>query len=134
MNFLFHFLSERKQRVRVNNDVSEWALVTSNVPQGSVLGPILFSLVIDSYSPVCDNSVCIKYADDVTILHFVRDVEEDNLQCEWEHLDTWSDSVGLYLNNDKSCVLNYVTKKSLNLSCVLSRDSVILSTVSSVSL
>ena len=42
--------------------------------------------MIDSYSPVCDNSVCIKHADDVTILYFVRDVEEDNLQCEWEHL------------------------------------------------
>ena len=46
---------------------------------------------------------------------------------------TWSDSVGLHLNNDKSCVLNYVTKKSLNLFCALSRDSVILS-VSSLSL
>ena len=58
--FLHHFLCDRKQRVFLNNDTSDWSEITSGVPQGSVLGPILFSLVIDSFSPAYVNSVCIK--------------------------------------------------------------------------
>ena len=132
--FLCNFLRNRKQRVRINDNVSDWSPITSGVPQGSVLGPILFSLVIDSYSPVCENSTCIKFADDVTILHFIRSETEDFLQSEWAHLESWSDSVGLSLNREKSCIMNYITKKSLNLVSVKANDGVILSTVSSLRL
>ncbi|MEL7308637.1 MAG: reverse transcriptase family protein, partial [Pseudomonadota bacterium] len=131
---LMNFLCDRKQRVRLNGNVSDWAPITSGVPQGSVLGPILFSLVIDSYSPVRDNSMCIKFADDLTILHFIRAETDDFLQCEWDHLESWSDSVGLRLNRNKSCVMNYITKKSLNLVSITCDDGVTLSTVSSLRL
>jgi hypothetical protein len=132
--FLLNFLRDRKQRVRLSDDVSDWSPITSGVPQGSVLGPILFSLVIDSYSPVCENSVCIKFADDVTVLHFVRSDEDDLLQREWIYLKTWSTSVGLCLNLSKSSVMNYVTKKSLTLAPILSDDGVPIPTVSSLRL
>ena len=75
-----------------------------------------------------------KFADDVTILHFIREEEEDFLQREWEHLEVWSNSHGLNLNQEKSCVMNYVTKRSLNVVNVTSNDGTILSTVSSLSL
>ena len=94
---------------------------------------VLFSLVIDSYSPVCDNSVCVKFADDVTILHFIREEEED-LQQEWKNIEVWSHSHGLRLNQETSCVMNYVTKRSLIFVNVTSNDGSILSTVSSLCL
>lgn len=134
VTFLCNFLCNRKQRVRLNFEVSNWCSITSGVPQGSVLGPILFSMVIDSYSPICNNSMCIKYADDVTVLHFIHAETEDFLQSEWSHLESWSDSVGLRLNREKSCVMNYITKKSLNLVSVKANDGVILPTVSSLRL
>ena len=56
--------------------------------------------------------MCIKYVDDVTFLHFIRTEQEDFLQRERLHLEAWSHSVGLILNQSKSFVMNYVTKKT----------------------
>ena len=50
LNWITAFLSGRKQRVIVNENHSQWAVVTSGVPQRSVLGPILFLLYINSMS------------------------------------------------------------------------------------
>jgi len=132
--FLYDFLFYRYQRVVTSNETSDWSLISSGVPQGSIIGPILFSLVIDSLSPVCNNSLCFKYADDVTFLHFIRSEEEDFLQHEWSHLEAWSRSVGLTLNHSKSFVMNYVTKKSLNLQDVMTDAGAPISTVTSISL
>ena len=66
----------------IENSFSYWADVTCGVPQGSVLGPILFCIVMDDLSPVCQNSLFIKYADDLTILNFIRQPSDDNLQSE----------------------------------------------------
>ena len=60
------FLCNRSQRVIYNNVFSEWTSIPSGVPQGSVLGPILFALSIDNFKCVCSNTTIVKYADDIT--------------------------------------------------------------------
>ena len=92
------FLCDRQQRVSFDDCVSRWAPITSGVPQGRVLGPFLFGLVIDSLSPLCSNSSMIKYADHVTIVRCIGNISEDFLQLEWDNLVDWSNSVGLVLN------------------------------------
>ena len=92
------------------------------VPQGSVLGPILFSIVIDSLSCVHANSFCMKYADDITFLHFVRDLREEKLQVEWDNVCHWSEVNSQPINFSKSCIMDIVTKQGLSLSEI--RDSV----------
>ena len=128
------FLCNRWQRVSFDSCSSGWSSIMSGVPQGSVIGPFLFALVIDSLSPVCGNSVMVKYADDVTILHCIRNECEDYLQQEWEHLEEWTVSVGLSLNLSKSCVMNCITKRSLNIAPVVTVSGAALNTVTSIRL
>ena len=108
------YFSDRRQRVSLNGTYTEWKSVTSGVPQGSVIGPILFCLVVDSLKPLCDNSIFIKYADDLTILHFIRNDSDDNLQTEIDNVLQWCNDKSLSVNVTKSCVMDCVTKKSLS--------------------
>ncbi len=83
--WIMSFLTGRKQRVFVNGTTSSWIDVTSGIPQGSTLGPILFCMAVNSLSHICPNSCMVKYADDVSIFHFVRDSSQDQLQLEWDN-------------------------------------------------
>jgi len=72
--------------------------------------------VISDLCPLYSNTKMIKYADDVNVLHFVRDASEDLLQDEFMNVCEWSKNVGLQLNFSKCFVTNFVTSR--NLHCV----------------
>ena len=102
-----------RDRIKSLSHVSEWTCVTSGVPQGSVLRPVLFALVIDSLRPMSDKTSFVKFADDVTIIHHFHSSGEDLSQLEWSNLEDWASNVGLHLNYSKCSVMNCETKKCL---------------------
>ena len=69
------FLSERIQCVRVENASSSWKPVKSGIPQGSVLGPILFIIFINDM-PDYVASMCQLFADDAKIFRSVNSQED----------------------------------------------------------
>ncbi|MGL1888435.1 MAG: reverse transcriptase family protein, partial [Reichenbachiella sp.] len=81
-NWIKSFLSNRVQRVSVNGQLSSWSNVTSGIPQGSVLGPILFSIFINDL-PVDIKSHIKIFADDTKIYNNVGDSQllSEDLQC-----------------------------------------------------
>ena len=99
------FLNDRTQCVTINSSVSERAPVTSGIPQGSVLGPLLFVIYINDLPEVVDkNSHVFLFADDTKLFRKIEDTEDINmLQKDIENLTKWSDTWLLKFHPNK-CV------------------------------
>ena len=74
------FLSNRRQRVVVDGAASEWITIVPGVPQGSVLGPLLFILYTSEMCELVENRLC-AYADDSTLVAVVRNSRQTCCCC-----------------------------------------------------
>ena len=63
------YLSDRKQQIKIGNVVSSWAEIKKGVPQGSILGPLLFNVFINDIFYFIKNCDLYNYADDNTSFH-----------------------------------------------------------------
>lgn len=90
LNWINSFLNNRMQRVTVNGEHSEWTRVSSGIPQGSVLGPILFVMFVNDL-PDSVNSCMFLFADDTKIFRIIEN-EEDKaiLQKDLQSMEEWS--------------------------------------------
>ena len=75
LKWIDSFQCYRQQRVVVNGAKSDWALVLSGVPQGTVLGPLLFSLYIDDISTNNDSEIRL-FADDCVCYREIKGTED----------------------------------------------------------
>ena len=80
LNWINAFLCFRQQRVVVNGIKSDWAPVVSGVPQGTVLGPLLFSLYINDISADIESEIRL-FADDCVCYREIKN-EEDTLKLQ----------------------------------------------------
>ena len=112
------YLSNRTQRVSLNNNLSAPASVKCGVPQGSILGPLLFLIFINDLPLVLQNYVVVDlFADETTFYDFQFDITqlETNLQHALNLLRIWCRQNGMVLNTDKTKVM-LITSKQKRLS------------------
>ena len=108
------YLQGRKQQVTVLGATSQELPVTSGVPQGSLLGPILFLLFVDDLPNTVKTSRVACYADDTKIFKSIDSITDCNaLQSGLSNdLVSWSESSGLIFNQSKCKYLCITRKKS----------------------
>ena len=70
LKYMKNYLTNRKQRVRSNKTFSEWERITTSVPQGSILGPLIFNIFLNDLFLFISNSSLSNYTDENTLYTF----------------------------------------------------------------
>ena len=113
LKWLKDFLVGREQCVRINQAVSDAALVQSGVPQGTVLGPLLFLIYSADVVNVVLQSKISMYADDTKLYRQVTTTQDcDLLQLDLECVARWADLWQMELNPEKTQTLRIGNCKS----------------------
>ena len=102
-DFFKSYLTDRKQYTFVNGVKSEWLWVLCGVPQGSVLGPLLFLLYTNDLSYASNFSINL-FADDTCLSMWHKNIRTLNRQCNIEAacVDEWFKANRLTTNSKKS--------------------------------
>ena len=101
INWIEQWLTDRRQRMVVDGEVSSWKSVLSGVPQGSVLGPILFLVYINDLEEGLTGKI-LKFADDTKLFGKVKEIgDKHNLQDDIDKLVKWSNKWQMLFNFGK---------------------------------
>jgi hypothetical protein len=108
LNWIRQWLTGRVQRVVLNGKCSTWKEVLSGVPQGSVLGPILFLIFINDLDMAAGPvTILRKFADDTKVGHKVQTMEQrEQLQRALDSLYNWAEKWGMSFNVKKCKVMH----------------------------
>ena len=101
LNLLEDFLKERKQHVALNGQVSTWKNINAGVPQGSILGPLLFLIYINDLTEGLTTNVQL-FADDTSFFSVVHDTQTsaNDLNKYLELMNNWAFQCKMNFNPD----------------------------------
>ena len=98
-----NFLTNRWMAVRVGDSMARWRSVLSEVPQGSVIGPLLFALFINDL-PESVKSAVKLFADDVKLIGDANDLA--GIQDDLDSISTWKNDWCMEFNSEKCTVMH----------------------------
>ena len=107
MKLIRNYLSNRKQRVQVNDSYSLWQDILFGVPQSSILGPVLFNIFLADLFFTLDNTEFTNYADDITPYAISGNTDDliSSLEKSSKELLKWFDDNLMESNPDKCYLL-----------------------------
>uniref|UniRef100_A0A8C5WJ41 Reverse transcriptase domain-containing protein n=1 Tax=Leptobrachium leishanense TaxID=445787 RepID=A0A8C5WJ41_9ANUR len=133
------YVSDRSQSVSISDSTSLPLPVTCGVPQGSILGPLLFTIFINDLPNVCKASTVHMYADDTVIYTSKPNLPqlEAVLQEQFTGVEKWIANNKLFLNTDKTVAMLFGTAPKLHKLqtphlCVGTKSNGMLTTVTSL--
>ena len=118
LTFISSYLTGRNQRTKIGNSYSPWTEIVSGVPQGSILGQLLFNIYINDLFLFLEKYDIVNYADDNTPFSCGMKIEEviSKLEENFCILPKWFKLNCLQLNDDKSHLLasNHTSDININ--------------------
>ena len=114
------YLSNRFQRVKIGDTFSDWLMVVKGIPQGSVLGPLLFNIFMNDIMYTSFHSSVSSYADDVQFFKTVFDATEiqQRMQADLVSASQWFENNAMSLNVSK-CRTMWLGEEACNLRFIL---------------
>lgn len=106
-------LTDRTQSVRINEHVSQPRNINVGIPQGSALGPLLFSLYINDIYKSCDLPKTLLFADD-TALVFTGDTTSQTINASLDRFHKWLCTNKLTVNCDKTKFMRFSNRRPEN--------------------
>ncbi len=113
-NWIVNFLDGRYQRVKVDGIRTNYVSINRGVPQGTVLGPVLFSVMINDIKTVNNQNELVKFADDLTLEVPGFDHGDTSL-IEVKNIEEWSERNRMQLNMKKTYEMVIRSKISITL-------------------
>lgn len=123
-NWFRSYLSNRKQAVElkyhsshtISNHLSDFEIIKHGVPQGSILGPLLFLIYINDIASCINSQKLVLFADDTSVLFKNKnavDLQAD-IDLNLKVLSNWFDCNRLIINTDKTVIMNFHTVQNIN--------------------
>ena len=132
LKWIDSFLCDRQQRVMVNGVKSDWAPVLSGVSQGTVLGPLLFSLYINDITEDIDSELRL-FADDCVCYREIKDTEDTvKLQEDIDRLGCWARSWGMRFQPVKCNIMQITRKRIKKINASYSLEETVLENVKKI--
>ena len=129
MSWLKDYLKDRYQRVILNGQKSQWGRITAGVPQGSVLGPLLFLIFINDLTSVIRHCKIRLFADDTCLFIEVENPDEarTQLQADLNNIQTWADNwlVTFSPAKSKDMILSLKTNKPIHQPLSLANEDIV---------
>ena len=101
--FMLSYLKNRSKRVSINSSLSTWEKIIAGVPQGSILGHLLFNIFLNDIFYFENRAFISNYADDNVLYAFGSNLEEvkQNLSQDLLKLSEWFHENCMILNSEK---------------------------------
>lgn len=114
LSWFSSYLVDRCSYVAVKGNTSQIYRATSGVPQGSILGPLLFNVFINDITKCIQNSKCFIFADDLKLSKvIIQDEDVLSLQSDIDRVSDWCKLNGMDLNPTKCTFISFTRKHSV---------------------
>ncbi len=131
LNWFKSYLTYRKQNVHVNGADSSLRNMTCGVPQGSVLGPLLFLICINDISEIANNATIHLFADDTNL--FIVSDDPNHLKYKakivFHNIFEWFAANKVSLNHDKTCYSSFTSLAKLKTLNSIQLDDTVINRV-----